>query len=94
MILKNLHLMTSWLPKLEKEFRSLNTVDDNFRLWLTSESHPNFPSTLIQICLKITNEVGSWLFGRSFMVIFSYTDSRSLISDSTRGEEEFGENVQ
>lgn len=35
---KNLHLVTSWLPKLEKEFKSLD-AHENFRLLLTTEAH-------------------------------------------------------
>ena len=53
--LKNLHLVTAWLPTLEKE---LNTLDphQNFRLWLTTETHPKFPPILLQSSLKITYE--------------------------------------
>lgn len=36
--LKNLHLVTSWLPMLEKELKSL-VLNKNFRLWLTTEPH-------------------------------------------------------
>ena len=36
--LKNLHLVTAWLPSLEKELKLLNP-DKKFRLWLTSEPH-------------------------------------------------------
>ena len=39
---KNLHLVTSWLPLLEKELKSM-TPHQNFRLWLTTEPHPKFP---------------------------------------------------
>ena len=53
--LKNLHLVTSWLPELEKEIKALKP-HENFRLWLTSESHPNFPTILLQSSLKITYE--------------------------------------
>lgn len=53
--LKNLHLVTAWLPVLEKEFKMLNP-DKKFRLWLTSEAHPKFPSILLQSSLKITYE--------------------------------------
>lgn len=59
LILKNLHLMTSWLPLLEKEFRSMNKIHNNFRLWFTSEPHPNMSSAWIQLCLKITYEVNA-----------------------------------
>ena len=53
--LKNLHLVTSWLPSLEKEIKML-TPDKKFRLWLTSEPHAKFPSILLQSSLKITYE--------------------------------------
>jgi dynein heavy chain 2 len=53
--LKNLHLVTSWLPTLEKEIKQLN-ADKKFRLWLTSEPHGKFPSILLQSSLKITYE--------------------------------------
>jgi dynein heavy chain 2 len=53
--LKNLHLVTSWLPTLEKVIKTLNP-DKRFRLWLTSEPHAKFPSILLQSSLKITYE--------------------------------------
>lgn len=53
--LKNLHLVTSWLPTLEKELNSLEP-HENFRLWLTAESHPKFPTILLQSSLKVTYE--------------------------------------
>ncbi|XP_030632529.1 cytoplasmic dynein 2 heavy chain 1 [Chanos chanos] len=53
--LKNLHLVTAWLPLLEKE---LNTMQPKagFRLWLTAEVHPKFPPILLQSSLKVTYE--------------------------------------
>lgn len=53
--LKNLHLVTSWLPALEKELKVLKP-HTNFRLWLTTEAHAKFPSILLQSSLKITFE--------------------------------------
>ena len=53
--LKNLHLVTGWLPVLEKELNSLE-LHENFRLWLTTESRPNFPRVLLQSSLKVTYE--------------------------------------
>lgn len=53
--LKNLHLVVAWLPTLEKELASIQPHQD-FRLWLTSESHPSFTSILLQSSLKATYE--------------------------------------
>uniref|UniRef100_A0A3P8WNV8 Cytoplasmic dynein 2 heavy chain 1 n=1 Tax=Cynoglossus semilaevis TaxID=244447 RepID=A0A3P8WNV8_CYNSE len=53
--LKNLHLVTAWLPILEKELNVLQPKV-GFRLWLTAEVHPKFPSILLQSSLKITYE--------------------------------------
>lgn len=53
--LQNVHLVTSWLPVLEKELASV-TPHQNFRLWLTSEVHTKFPASLLQSSLKITVE--------------------------------------
>ncbi|XP_028975291.2 cytoplasmic dynein 2 heavy chain 1 isoform X3 [Esox lucius] len=53
--LKNLHLVTAWLPLLEKELNVLQPKA-GFRLWLTAEVHPRFPSILLQSSLKITYE--------------------------------------
>jgi dynein heavy chain 2 len=54
--LKNLHLVVAWLPTLEKEISSLQNVQPEFRLWLTSESHQLFPTILLQQALKATYE--------------------------------------
>ncbi|XP_053095782.1 cytoplasmic dynein 2 heavy chain 1 isoform X3 [Pangasianodon hypophthalmus] len=53
--LKNLHLVTQWLPLLEKELNSMQPKA-GFRLWLTAEVHPNFTPILLQSSLKITYE--------------------------------------
>lgn len=70
--LKNLHLVTHWLPVLEKHINSLIRIDTdneveatenergphpNFRLWLTTEPHINFPATMLRSCLKVAYEV-------------------------------------
>ncbi|CAL4059761.1 unnamed protein product, partial [Meganyctiphanes norvegica] len=53
--LKNLHLVTAWLPVLEKELNSLDPHKD-FRLWLTAEPHLKFSPILLQSSLKVTYE--------------------------------------
>ena len=78
LMLKNLHLVWSWLPVLEKEINSLRP-NDSFRLWLTSEAHPKFSSVLLQSSLKVRlrlNEIDNsqmniWLRLSSMFVIAS-----------------------
>lgn len=55
--LKNVHLVVAWLPAFEKELNTLlPQAHADFRLWLTTESHPRFPTILLQQSLKITFE--------------------------------------
>lgn len=54
LVLKNLHLVVSWLPVLEKEIHNLPADrDPGFRLFLTSEPHHKFPATLLEGALKV-----------------------------------------
>ncbi|TPX70937.1 hypothetical protein SpCBS45565_g01524 [Spizellomyces sp. 'palustris'] len=53
--LQNVHLVTGWLPQLEKELSSIKP-HEGFRLWMTSEAHAKFPTNLLQTSLKITVE--------------------------------------
>lgn len=55
LILKNIHLVASWLPALEKAMYQLAPHSD-FRLWLTSEATPRVPPSLLENSLKVTVE--------------------------------------
>jgi hypothetical protein len=69
LVLKNCHLVTPWLPELERELHALGGGNSSaaagrgpapgFRLFLTSEAHPGFPATLLEACTK----VGQWKGG-------------------------------
>jgi dynein heavy chain len=53
-------LSLNFLKDLEKMLENFemnkNDVDDKFRLWLSTNPHPQFPISILQRCLKITTE--------------------------------------
>lgn len=58
MFLANCHLSLSWMPELDKLVEQLQVVQPhpNFRLWLSSSPHPDFPVTILQAGIKMTTE--------------------------------------
>lgn len=56
--LANCHLMTSWLPALDKIIEGLpnRKPHADFRLWLSSNPSPAFPIAILQRGLKMTTE--------------------------------------
>jgi hypothetical protein len=56
--LANCHLMTSWLPTLDKIIEGLEGTKphERFRLWLSSNPSPDFPISILQRGLKMTTE--------------------------------------
>lgn len=56
--LANCHLSLSWMPELDKLVEQLQVVQPhpNFRLWLSSSPHPDFPVTILQAGIKMTTE--------------------------------------
>ncbi|KAK1890151.1 Dynein heavy chain 2 axonemal, partial [Dissostichus eleginoides] len=54
--LANCHLSLSWMPELDKLVESLQKPHPNFRLWLSSSPHPEFPISILQAGIKMTTE--------------------------------------
>ncbi|KAI8915474.1 dynein heavy chain and region D6 of dynein motor-domain-containing protein [Powellomyces hirtus] len=56
--LANCHLSISWMPTLDKiiEGLPLERPHADFRLWLSSSPHPEFPISILQSGIKMTTE--------------------------------------
>eukprot|EP00794_Sanderia_malayensis_P010712 gene10712-11859_t len=56
--LANCHLSLSWMPQLDKlvEQLQIERPHEDFRLWLSSSPHPEFPISILQSGIKMTTE--------------------------------------
>ncbi|XP_064181287.1 dynein axonemal heavy chain 2 [Anguilla rostrata] len=56
--LANCHLSLSWMPQLDKLVEQLQVEEPHpdFRLWLSSSPHPEFPIAILQAGIKMTTE--------------------------------------
>ena len=56
--LANCHLSLSWMPQLDKLVERLQIEEPHpeFRLWLSSSPHPDFPISILQSGIKMTTE--------------------------------------
>jgi len=55
-LLQNCHLGLGYMNTIEEEIRKAHSINPNFRLWITCEPHDQFPVSLLQMSIKITNE--------------------------------------
>ncbi|CBZ30501.1 putative dynein heavy chain [Leishmania mexicana MHOM/GT/2001/U1103] len=57
-LLQNCHLLTAWMKDMEKMLEKMDSsqVQEQFRLWLTTEPSEQFPMGILQRSLKVVNE--------------------------------------
>ena len=56
LMLQNCHLSLDFCDEIMQTILDTDEMHPNFRLWLTTEVHKNFPIGLLQMSLKFTNE--------------------------------------
>lgn len=86
--LKNLHLMSSWLSQLDKLVQDLNPHTE-FRLWLTTEPHIKFPSTLVKSCLKVAYEV----INTTFIGLLNFNYNNCVFKLQREQRQEYGNSI-
>lgn len=55
-LLQNCHLGLDYMIELMDTLLDADHIDSSFRIWITTEMHPQFPITLLQMSIKFTNE--------------------------------------
>lgn len=80
--LANCHLMTSWLPALDKIVEGLEArkPHPDFRIWLSSSPSPLFPIAILQRGIKMTTEPPKVLLPDS--ILSCIWQDRLLLTDS------------
>ncbi|XP_063254273.1 dynein axonemal heavy chain 5-like isoform X5 [Prinia subflava] len=56
LLLQNCHLGLEFLNELMDTITTKESMSEDFRIWMTTEAHPEFPIHLLQSSIKFTNE--------------------------------------
>lgn len=82
--LKNLQLVTDWLPALNQKLESLVEVSPNFRLWLISDTIRSFPEALLQKSNTILYESPSGVKNKVLGLLQKHQPRLSQMKDAKR----------
>ena len=85
-MLQNCHLLVKWLFELEKHLDKMSKPHPDFRLWLTSEVHPRFPTILLQTSLKLTYEAPAGVKKNLLRTFEFWTNDDFQRGNSTRSQ--------
>lgn len=66
LLLQNCHLGLEFLNELMDTITTKESISEDFRTWITTEAHPEFPINLLQSSIKFTNESPQGRNGFSF----------------------------
>ncbi|CAH1796663.1 unnamed protein product [Owenia fusiformis] len=55
-LLQNCHLGLGYMDELLETVTTTENINENMRVWITTEVHPHFPISLLQASIKFTNE--------------------------------------
>lgn len=86
LLLQNCHLGLEFLNELMDTITTKESMSEDFRTWITTEAHPEFPINLLQSSIKFTNEPPQ---GRNHIPL-----ERSLLVQEGWAESNVGFNVQ
>lgn len=70
MLLQNCHLGLDYMNELIDFILEMESPHDNFRIWITTEPHNDFPISLLQMSIKFTYEPPQGIAQLIFFLFF------------------------
>lgn len=83
-LLQNAHLSLQFISDLEQNMGKMEAIEPDFRLWITSEPHPEFPVGVLQMSLKLTTEAPIGVKERMRRIYAGF--NQDMLDEVGRGE--------